>query len=60
MTSWQHSLSGHLTSCSPPLDLNDWIARSYMRAMVRAQLLRRMAHRSRVQQKRRPRTTPLP
>ena len=44
----------------PPLDLDQWLADSYMRVMARHHLLRQIAQRQRIAKTRRPRTTPLP
>lgn len=44
----------------PRLDLNIWLADSYMRVMARHHLLRQIEQRSKVRSKRRKRTTQLP
>lgn len=44
----------------PPLDLNQWLADSYMRVMTRAHLLHQVEQRQKLKRKRKPRTTPLP
>lgn len=44
----------------PGLDLDSWLADSYMRVMARNHLLRLMKQRTQVRNKRRRRTTPLP
>lgn len=44
----------------PPLDLDQWLADSYMRVMARHHLLRMVEQRQKLKRKRKPRTTRLP